>query len=108
MWDWLVWAALGVAIVVGIAAIGRFVVSLLRFLRDFKRARRALFRELDRVGAAAAEIGERAAVADGGSERLTAALDRLAASRRRLAVLQSAVDEVSDAVGRVTVFYPRK
>jgi hypothetical protein len=108
MWDWIVWAALAVAVLAGIGALARLVVVALRGWRDLKRSRRAVFKELDRVAAAAEAAGTHAAALGDDSERLSRSLVSLAASRRRLAVLQSALDEATDAVGRVTAVYPRK
>jgi hypothetical protein len=108
VWDWIVWAALAVAVLAGVGALARLVVVTLRAWRDLKRSRRAVFKELDRVAAAAETAGTHATALGGDSERLSRSLASLAASRRRLAVLQSALDEATDAVGRVASVYPRK
>jgi hypothetical protein len=105
---WIIWVALGVAVVAGIASLARFVVIALRAWRDLNRSRRAIFGELDRVAAAGEALGTKAASLGDETERLGAATQRLAVSRARLAVLQSALDEATDAVGRVTAVYPRK
>ena len=106
--DWVLWAALAVSIVVGIAALVRFVVVSLRAWRELNRSRRALFAELDGLAARAEALGEKAAGLGDATERLTRALERLAVSRRKLALLQSASDEATDAFAVVTAVYPRK
>jgi hypothetical protein len=108
MWDWVVLGSLVLATVAWIAAAARTGVAALRLWRDVKRTQRRLFGELDALAAAAESAGERAAAAGAGSERLTQSLQRLARSRRRLGVLQAAIDEAQDVVGSVTVVYPRK
>jgi hypothetical protein len=108
VWDWLVWSALAAAILAVVAAIVRLGVVLLRAYRDFKRSRRALFKELDRVADAAESVASRAEALGAGSERLTHSVERLAVSRRRLNVLRAAIDEATDAAGWVTAVYPRK
>jgi uncharacterized membrane protein YraQ (UPF0718 family) len=108
VWDWLVWGALAAVVVAAIAGAVVLGVAVLRFFRDLKRSRRAIFRELDRIAATAAEIGEHVTEAGAASERLSGSLARLAASRRRLAVLQSALDEVEESFGWALALYPRK
>jgi hypothetical protein len=108
MWDWLVWVALAVAVLAGVGSLARVFVVALRAWRDLKRSRRAVFKELDRVAAAAEAAGTHAAALGVDSERLSRSLAQLAASRRRLAVLQSALDDATGAVGRITAVYPRK
>jgi hypothetical protein len=108
VWDWLVWAALALAILAACAAMVRLGVLVSRFFRVLNRSRRTVFRELDRVGGRAAAAGERAAEVGAGSERLSASLEQLAASRRRLAVLQAALDEVGETFAWVGLLYPRK
>jgi hypothetical protein len=106
--DSVLWAALAVSVVVGIAALARFVVVSLRAWRELNRSRRALFAELDGLAARAEALGEKAAGLGDATERLQHALERLAVSRRKLAVLQSAADEATDAFAAVTAVYPRK
>jgi len=105
--DWAVYGALiAAALAVGGAA-AFVVVRGLRAWRDFKRVRRTLVRELERV----AEAGERTAAAAeraGDTAELTAALGRLRVTLARFAVLRSAIDEVSDSVAGFTALYPRK
>ena len=104
------WAIYGVLIAAAFAvggAVAFVVVRALRAWRDFKRVRRTLVRELDRI----AEVGERTAAAAeraGDTAELTAALGRLRVTLARFAVLRSAVDEATDAAGGVTAVYPRK
>ncbi|SRR6266516_183040 len=108
VWNWVVWAALAIAVAAGIASLVRLAIVGLRFWRELKRTQRAVFAELDALAARAEAVGERAAALGGGSERLSRSLARLAVSRRRLNVLRQAIDEVTDAVGTVTAVYPRK
>src|SRR5436305_14515085 len=98
---WAVWIALAVALVAGIAALTRFVVLTLRAWRELKRAQRALLTDLDSLAAAGEALGEKSAALGGGSERLDGALRRLAVSRPRPPVLQSALREATAAAGRV-------
>jgi hypothetical protein len=108
MWDWAIWAALAVAAVAGATAAGQLGVAVLRFFRGLKRVRRRIFRELDEVAAAAERAGERAAELGPGGARLERSLAGLAASRRRLAVLQSALDEATDAFAWLALVPRRK
>jgi ABC-type transporter Mla subunit MlaD len=108
VWDVVVWAALAAAVVAGTGAAVRLGLAVLRFFRTLKGSRRALFAQLDSLAAAAEEVGQRAASAGGDTERLTRALARLAASRRRLDVLRQALDEAGDAFAWFRLVYPRK
>ena len=104
---WLPWLALGIAVLVVTAAIIRTVRQALRAWRSFKRLRRALGRALYELEMAAARLAD-----DAGQSRPSPALDRsltrLRRSIARLNVLRRAIDDATDAVGRVTAVYPRK
>ena len=106
MWDWAVWAAL---IVGGAAILGALALAAVRALqawRDFKRARRHLFKALDSL----AEAGERTAdtVASlGETEELQASAARLRRSLAQLAILRSALDEARSTLGWLGVVLPR-
>jgi hypothetical protein len=107
MWDWAIWGALAAGGVAVGAALAFAAVRALRGWRDFKRARRHLFRALDELGAK----GERAAgaaAALGDSEELQASVGRLRRSLAQLAVLRAAVDEAQETFGRFAAVMPRK
>ena len=107
MWNWLVYAALIAGALAILGALALLAVRALQAWRSFKRLRRHVAKELDRL----ADLGEETAAK---AERATdkEALDRSLASLRvslaRLAVLREALDEVSDTVGSVTAFVPQK
>jgi hypothetical protein len=107
MWNWLVYAALIVGALATLGTLALLAVRLLQAWRGFKRLRRHVASELDRL----ADLGE-ATVAKAEHATDTAELDRSLASLRislaRLAVLREAVHEVSDTVGLVTAFVPQK
>ena len=104
---WIPWVALAVAVLVVFAAVVRTLRQALGAWRSLKRVRRALGRALYELEVAAARLADNA-----GEARPSPALDRsLARLRRsiaRLNVLRRAIDDVTDAVGRVTAVYPRK
>ena len=109
MWSWwLLWIALAFAVVAPIAAAARTARAGLRLWREVKATRTNVLGELDRLADAADAALTHAERTGGGSQQLSNSLTRLARSRRRLAVLRSAWDEVTDSVGAVTSFYPRK
>ena len=105
--DWAVYAASIAAGLAVIAAAMFVVIRSLQAWRDFKRFRRQLGRELERLadaGDRTAKAAERAA----DSTELTASAGRLRGSLGRLAVLRSALDEATGTVTRFTALYPRK
>ena len=104
---WLPWVALAVAVLVVLAAVVRTLRQALRAWRSFKRLRRAVGRALYELELAAARLADNAGEARP-SPALDRALTRLRWSIARLNVLRRAVDDVTDAVGRVTAVYPRK
>jgi uncharacterized membrane protein YcjF (UPF0283 family) len=107
MWNWLVYAALIVGALAVLATVALLAVRVLQAWRSFKRLRRHVARELDRL----ADLGEATAAK---VERATDTeeLDRSVASLRvslaQLSVLREALDEVSDTVGHVTGLVPQK
>ena len=104
------WAAYGALIGAALAMAGAFAwlaIRTLRTWRDFKRVRRALLRELDRV-AEAAERTAAAAERAGDTGELGVALARLRVTLARFAVLRAALDEATDVAAGVATFYPRK
>ena len=105
--DWAIYGALIAASLAVAGAAALVGVRALRAWRDFKRFRRQLARELDRL----AEATERTAEAAGrasDSAALTASLGRLRISLARFAVLRSALDEATDSFAGFTALYPRK
>jgi hypothetical protein len=87
-------------------------VYLFRTVRAFWREVKSFTATLDGTAAGLAvaleRLAERSTTFGSDFPRLEAALARLATSRRRLAVLQAALQDVQDAVGRVAAVYPRK
>jgi hypothetical protein len=107
MWDWAIYGALmaGALAVLGAAAL--VGVRALRAWRSFKRLRRHIGRELERL----AELG------DATSNKLESAADtstlerelaELRVTLRRFALLREALDEALDSFRRIAVVYPRK
>jgi len=107
MWNWLVYAALIAGALAILGALALLAVRALQAWRSFKRLRRHVARELDRL----ADLGE--ATADKvaratDTEELDRSLASLRVSLAQLAVLREALDEVSDTIGSVTAFVPQK
>ncbi len=107
MWNWLIYAALIAGALAIVGALALLAVRALQAWRSFKRLRRHVAKELDLL----ADLGE--ATADkiaraSDTKELDRSLASLRVSLARLAVLREALDEVSDTVGRVTAFAPRK
>ena len=101
MYDWAIWAALiagAVALGIGIA---RLVTQIAGTWRQFKRTRRHLIKELDRVTAGAEAMAAKLAATEDVTGRLEASLERLRVSLARLKVLTDALDEVDAMVRRV-------
>jgi hypothetical protein len=99
-----VWPALGVAVA---GVVGGIVVAFVRgrqAWRGFKSLGSAVGKGLDDIGSSAAEIETHLTRAGEGSERLSAALERLRSSRARLDVLLSALREARTAVERAVPF----
>ena len=101
---WAVWIALAVGLVWVALALFRAVRQALECLRSVRHLQKAV---LDRAGELA-KAAERLAAHGEPATRLGPALARLRGSQARLAVLQGAVDEVTDSFGRVSAFFPRK
>jgi type II secretory pathway component PulK len=105
--EWLVWAALGVAVVVVVAALARVIQRAADAWRSYTRFRRALGRQLYALETGAARLAEEAAKARPSPE-LERSLARLAESRARLSALRRAVDDVTGPVATARALYPRK
>ena len=108
MIDWLIYGALIAAGVVLAFATARLVTQLLKTWRDFKRLRRHLVRELDRVATSAESAAEKMAATETRTHRLEQSIGRLNVSIARLRVLTAALDEVDATFGRSAWFFPRK
>jgi hypothetical protein len=107
MWDWLVLAAVIVGALAFWGAVVFLGVRILRALRDYRRLRRHVARELDRLADSVERVAASAERA-GDTSRLDARMGGLRSTMGRAAVLRAALDEVSDAVGRVTALVPSK
>jgi hypothetical protein len=106
--DWFIYGALiAGGVVLGLATV-RLVTQLLKTWRDFKRLRRRLVRELDRVATGAEAAAEKIAATETRTHRLEQSLGRLNLSIARLRVLTDAIDEVDATFGRAAWFFPRK
>jgi len=103
MWDWLVYAALSLGVLAVLAALVLLAVRVLQAWRSFKRLRRHVFKELDRVAEKAeAEVDTMESVSD--TEELDRSLSKLRVSLAKLAVLRAAWDEAT----AFTALIPRK
>jgi len=103
MWSWTIYGALLASALLVTAAFALLVVRVLQGWRDFKRLRRHVFRDLDRLFARVETFAEKATdVAD--TSRLETSFARLRESLARLAVLRAALDEAT----AFTALIPRK
>jgi hypothetical protein len=103
-----VWA--GLALLVA-ALVGGAVFAFVRgrtAYRTLKTTGSEVTGGLERISRDAEAIATKLEQLAAGGARLESALARLAVSRARLKVLTSAIDDVRDAIGRVTAIYPRK
>ena len=103
----MVWGALAAGFAAATGGLVFFAVRALQTWRDFKRARRHLFKGLEEISTKGEQTAEKAA-ALGETEEMERTLARLRRSLARLAVLRGALDEAQDTFGRVLVFVPRK
>ena len=108
-WDMpLVWVSLAVSVVaVAVTGVRAGRLGWATF-KDSRRFTGQLGARLAALSQATARLERSAAAMEGGTARLEAALARFAASRRQLAVLKGALDEVESTLGRLTLFFPRK
>jgi hypothetical protein len=105
--DWAIWIAVIVGALVVLAALGYLGVRVLQAWRTFKRFRRHLGKELERLADAGERMADAAAQATDTAE-LDRSLGRLRVTLARFAVLREALDEATGAFGRLTAVYPRK
>jgi hypothetical protein len=104
---WTIWTALLVGGLAVLAAVGFLGVRLLQGWRTLKRFRRHLGKELNGLADALERTSEATARASDRS-RLDEALGSLRVTLARVALLREALGEATGAVGRLTMFYPRK
>jgi hypothetical protein len=102
---WIALAFLLVALVASAVVLGLRVRAFMRTFRTFgaaaDRTSDALNRSLERLDRSSAEL-------ESSTPRLQASVERLRISLAQLAVLQAAVKDVQDSVGRLAGVYPRK
>jgi hypothetical protein len=108
VWDWAIWAALIVAVCVGIAAFALLAVRALRAWRDVDAARRNVLLRLDDFAGKAEAVSEKLAAASESTAELQGSLEHLRVSLAQLAVLRAALDEVDGTVARVAAYLPHK
>ena len=100
MWDWPVYAALIVGALAVFGGVALLAVRALQAWRSFKRLRRHVFRDLDRVAEKVEATLDKIEAASDTSE-LDASIARLRSSLAQLAVLREAVDEALAVVPRL-------
>jgi len=106
VYDWAIWAALiagGVAIGISIA---RLVTQISGTWRQFKRTRRHLLKELERLTAGTEAMAAKLEATEDATGRLETSLRRLQVSLARLGVLTDALDEVDAMLRRVAWLAP--
>jgi hypothetical protein len=104
---WTIYGALIAGFLALAGAAAFLVVRLLQAWRAFKRLRRHLGKELDRLGTLMEQTAGSVARASD-QTKLEHSLARLRLALARLALLRGAVDEASATFGRFTALYPRK
>jgi hypothetical protein len=105
--NWAIYAALAVGFSAVAGGLVFLVARALEAWRAFKRLRRHLDRELERL----ADLGERTAEASAralDTSELDASLARLRVALARFALLREAIDEATGTFGRFAAVYPRK
>ncbi len=99
-----VWPALAIALVGLLGGLAHAFVRGRRAWRRLKTLGTMLRKHLDEITVASAEIETHLTRAGEGSERVSAALERLRRSRARLEVLQAAVREARASMERAIPF----
>jgi hypothetical protein len=97
---WAIWAALIVAVLTVLAALVFLAVRLLQGWRAFKRFRRHLGKELDKL-ADAVERTTAAAERASDTRRLDESLGHLRATLAALAIVRDAYDEATGGLRRL-------
>ena len=104
--DWAIYGAL-IAGFVAIASAAAFLaVRGLRAWRDFKRFRRQLGDELDRL-ADLGEVTTQKLEAAGDMHELEESVSRLRVTMARFGVIRASLDESLDTFRRLTAVFPR-
>ena len=101
----LVWIALGIAVV---AATAGLVVAARAGLRAWRAFRGSMRAASDALADLSAKLERLADSAPTHGPQLERSSGRLKLSLARFAVLRSALDEATDAVAPLRLFYPRK
>jgi hypothetical protein len=107
VWNWAIYGALTVGFLAGAGALALLLVRTLQAWRAFKRLRRGVGRELERL----ADLGEATAdklAAASDTAKLEKSLSRLRVDLARFAVLRLALDEAQDTFRRLAWIYPGK
>jgi hypothetical protein len=104
---WTIYVALIAGFLAVAAAAAFLVVRVLQAWRAFKRLRRHLGKELDRLATLAEQTAESTARASD-QTKLEHSLARLRLALAQFSVLRGAVDEATATFGRFTALYPRK
>ena len=97
---WAIWAALIVAVLAVLAALVFLVIRLLQGWRAFKRFRRHLGKELDRL-ADAVERTSAAAERASDTRRLDQSVGHLRSTLAAFAIVRDAFDEATGGVRRL-------
>jgi hypothetical protein len=107
VWNWAIYGALIVGFLAATGALALLLVRALEAWRAFKRLRRGIGRELERL----ADLGEVTADKLGAATdtaKLEPSLAQLRVDLARFAVLRQALDEAQDAFRRIAWIYPSK
>ena len=107
VWNWAIYGALLVGFLAGAGALALLVVRALEAWRAFKRLRRGIGRELERL----ADLGEATADKLGtatDTAKVEESLSRLRVDLARFALLRQALDEAQDTFRRLAWIYPSK
>jgi hypothetical protein len=107
VWNWAIYGALIVGFLAGGGALALLLVRALAAWRAFKRLRRGIGRELERL----ADLGEATADKLGtatDTAKVDESLSRLRIDLARFAVLRLALDEAQDTFRRLAWIYPSK
>ncbi|HEY2073717.1 MAG TPA: hypothetical protein VGG88_09095 [Gaiellaceae bacterium] len=103
MWNWLIYAALIVGALAVLAGLALLAVRVLQAWRSFKRLRRHVFRDLDKVAEKMEATLDKVETA-GDTTELNASVARLRRSLAQLALLREAWNEATS----FTALIPRK
>jgi hypothetical protein len=107
VWNWAIYGALIVGFLAGAGAAALLVVRALDAWRTFKRLRRGVSRELQRL----ADLGDATADKLGAAAdtaKVEESLSRLRVDLARFAVLRQALDEAQHTFRRLAWIYPSK